>query len=197
MSNISKIFGIELKTIGQMSKISPTGISRFIRSGVSPEPPYEPVIVDGLKLEPDTAPYTSTIMTTGVSALYDSNVLVAVSSSWFGSYCYGIDLGQSSIINGLKCYFINGAGLTPTSWLGDNWDSVSVYKADVNGSWSFVQTFNAPALSDTGSGRGAFTLAFSSPQTARYFKVVNIEAAVLAINPEGANINISEITLII
>ena len=140
----------------------------------------------GIKLEPDTSPYTGTTLEL-FDPVCDDVKDFRFASTW-GSYrSYGIDFRTATEISVIKCY---STGRTETSWRGSGYDSVSVYESDDNATWTLVETFNAPDI--TYDGEWYFTLELSSPATARFFKVVNIESSALQVDI-GYNIYPSEI----
>ena len=153
------------------------------------------VTEDGLYLEGDTDPYTSTTMNTGMSALIDEVLTTQASVNlWYYDYSYGIDLGESKEIDGLVVHTIHGGG-DLSAWYSTGHDSVQVFKSSDNSTWTAVQTFDGPTIDYHSSGYAGFTLAFSSSQTARYFKVVNIESSSTLAVTGGASVKVSEIEI--
>lgn len=148
--------------------------------------------VSGLYLEPDTSPYTSGAMNTDNDIVDTVKNVAATANYWWIEYSYGIDLGVSKTLTALKFWFTCGA--TPSGWYGSNYDSVKIFKSSDGTTWTAVEQFDAPPITDSFSGYGAFNCVFTTAQTARYFKAVNVDTAgtTLAVTG-GASIQISEI----
>lgn len=122
----------------------------------------------GLKLEPDTSPYTGTTMGAAASVIdgmWDTKTNV---DDWESTYSYGIDLGSSVAVDRLF-FTVNKVG----TWQGANNSTFSVYKSDDNSTWSFIQTFISPEFIWAGNAISGVNLDLTSQQTARYFKIVN------------------------
>ena len=129
----------------------------------------------GLHLEPDTAPYTGTTLTTE-NGIIDGEKWSGQTgdTSWLATYSYGVDLGSAKTINKLKVYCYHGGSSALYTYYGTAYDSVAVYKSDDNSTWEFIQQFDAPPVTFAEAYHCEITLEFSR-QTARYFKVVALE----------------------
>lgn len=175
------------------SSTSSTTSSSSTTTSTTISPYIEETVVDGLYLEPDTSPYTGTTLTTGLSALYDDVYNVAASANyWLLHYSYGIDLGSAKSIARLKCRFLIASGTATDVWYGSSYDSVKVFISSDNSTWTEIEQFDAPPIIDLNSNFGSFYLHLTTPQTARYFKVVCIDTG-LAINVTGYSLKITEI----
>lgn len=125
-------------------------------------------------------------------ALLDLDVDTAAYSYWWYYYSYGVDFGEELTISEFRFWFT--CGVTPSAWLDSTHDSVKIFKSSDGTNWTAVEQFDGPPLSNLNSGYGMFTCAFATPQTARYFKIVNVEtSSTLAVLPGSASILISEI----
>lgn len=145
----------------------------------------------GLKLEPDTSPYTGTTLTS-VAALIDGTKFTAATGNyWYTHYSYGLDLGQAYEVTHLKAY--GYVGNTPTGYYNSSYDSFKAYKSDDNSTWTYIEQFDAPSLSDLAANEWTFTATFSSAQTARYFKLVYIDSSTIAFAPGGSSGKIGEL----
>jgi len=131
---------------------------------------------DGLKLEPDTSDYTGTTLTTGITALYNDVYNANVSGAWMQHYSYGLDFGSAKTVDTVIVYVRNAAGTAcGTSYYGSGYDSVQVLSSDDNTTWTDEETFNAPPLTSMSYG-GYMTLSLASSFSARYVKVVALDA---------------------
>jgi len=149
--------------------------------GPGDEPPS-----DGLYLE-DTGAAGDAVMTTGASLLYDDDLDTPASPTndyWYYHYAYGLDLGSPKTIRYLEVF----DDVQTNSWNSAAHDSVAVYKSNDNITWTHVQDFDGPTRS-----LGIWRLLFSTAQTARYFKVYNIETASTLAGPGAASIKVTEI----
>jgi len=129
----------------------------------------------GLKLEPDSAPYTDRSMDLA-PALIDTTLYTAISGEWLADYSYGIDLGSSGDVDVLRvyfeCYDLFGSGpMTPTGWSGTV--TFKVYKSDDGSNWTWVEDFVNPVIQHMALGEMYVDLAFAATQTARFFKAVS------------------------
>ena len=149
--------------------------------------PPTPDPTDGLKLEADTSPYTGTTLTTGVSALIDDVLCTQAAGCnyWFYHNAYGVDFGESVSISGLEVYCKHGS--SSAAWMDTGHDSVEVFKSNDNSTWTSVGVFNGPPFNYDENFCCSFILNFGGSETARYFKVVNIEASsTLAVLPSSS-----------
>jgi len=147
---------------------------------------------DGLKLEGDTSPTTSTL-TTGISGMVDDDYATIVTANyWNTNYSYGIDLGSSQEVHFLYCYGVHSVQAGTDHWYSAGYDSVQVYKSDDNSSWTLIEVFDGPPVIEISSVITQFKCLFSTPQTARYFKIRNIDGY-LSVGNSGASLRISEI----
>jgi len=152
-------------------------------------------MTDGLYLEPDSSPFTSGAMTTGESDIVDGvDCTGARSAYWSGQYSYGIDFGESKEVFGLDVYCIHAGGDLST-WYSSAMDSAKVFKSSDNSAWTEVDSgWDGPPIFYHISNCLGFRLEFSSSQTARYFKVVNVEASnTFAFGAGGASGKVAEI----
>lgn len=139
---------------------------------------------DGLKCT-DTPPYTSGAMTTGVSALYDTDKTIGAGASYFSAYgggTVGLDLGSVKTVAQILLYVrwtdnYNNL-VTWTAWGGGPFyaPSFSIYRSNDNSNWTFVETFSNPTPSHGGAG-ASMTFTLTNPINARYVKVVCINTS--------------------
>lgn len=125
----------------------------------------------GIRLEPDTSPYTATTLMTDAD-LVDGDRGTAASNWWLSDYSYGIDFGESQTFDEIRVYGVDSGG-SPlgTSYLGSDYDTVEVFVSDDNSSWSSVESFDSPTVTQR-TDCSYMTLPLSTVQTARYVKVV-------------------------
>ena len=125
----------------------------------------------GIRLEPDTSPYTATTLTTDVD-LVDGDRGTAASNWWLADYSYGVDFGEAQTFDEIRVYGVDSGG-SPlgTSYLGSDYDTVEVFVSDDNSSWSSVESFDAPTVTQI-TDCSYMTLPLSTVQTSRYVKVV-------------------------
>lgn len=146
--------------------------------------------VSGLYLEPDTSPYTGTTLS-ALAALVDSVLYTPASGNyWYVHYSYGIDLGSALTISKLTAS--GSCTVTPTGYYAGH-DSFKVFKSDDNSTWTLIEQFDAPTIIHSAANQWGIDFVFSANQTARYFKIVYIDATTLAFNPGGASAKIGEI----
>jgi|GEM_PF-2475884 len=139
---------------------------------------------DGLKCT-DTPPYTSGAMTTGVSALFDTDKTIGAGASYFSAYgggTVGLDLGSVKGVAQILLYVrwtdnYNNL-VTWTAWGGGPFyaPNFSIYRSDDNSNWTFVETFSNPTPSHGGAG-ACLTFTLTNPVNARYVKVVCINTS--------------------
>lgn len=146
----------------------------------------------GLKLEPDTFPYTSGTMDSDADIIDGSLFAAATDNFWASSYSYGVDLGRECVVAAMIIHCYPGA-VTPTSWYTVAHDSVVVFKSADGSAWTQVEQFDAPMIIHAGLGQLSFYLPFTRLQAAKYFKVVYVDFTTLAVNPGGASCSIGEI----
>lgn len=144
-----------------------------------------------LSLEPDSSPYTSGAMESLALFLDAYLSLLHIDCSWLASYSYGFQLSEQREVSNIYCCFY-AEGFS-TTWFGATFDSVEVFKSNDNSSWTSVEQFDAPPLTQISTFFGFFTLTLTTPQTAQYFKVVNIESNPLVVNGTGFEIKIRSI----
>lgn len=122
----------------------------------------------------DTTPTTGSVLT-AINSRFSSLTIspdetmdysVNVWNQSDGNDSIGLDFGSSTTINALRViYSLGAAGLsTQLRPCGGNF---TIYKSDNNSTWTLIQT---EAVSKSLS-RGEHIFVFSSPQTARYFKI--------------------------
>lgn len=98
-----------------------------------------------------------------------------------GNDSIGLDFGSSTTINAIRIiYGLGAAGLS--TQLRPCGGDFTIYKSDTNSTWTLIQT---EAVSKSLS-RGEHIFVFSSPQTARYFKVT---AGYVVADLSGSNLN--------
>lgn len=147
----------------------------------------------GLKLEPDTAPYTSGAMTTDNDLIDNDTTTKACGTWWLYKWAYGFDTGSASTqIHSIVVRVNHALASAVSTWYTTNNDSFSVYKSSDNSTWTFVETFNAPPISAAVNYYFTFTCELASPDTARYWKIVSIDGNP-AVTAGGASISITEI----
>lgn len=128
--------------------------------------------IDGLYLEPDTSPYTSTTLSSDPT-LVDGNLWSGGSNIvFYEHYAYGLDLGSSKEVSLLKLYLTH-ACTDVDSYYAAGYDSMDVFKSDDNANWTFVESYDAPPIFFHEDYHIGIELEFISSVTARYFKVVS------------------------
>lgn len=139
-----------------------------------------------LTLQPDSSPYTAGLMDPlfcPSDGLFGSlhNQLY-----WLANYSYGLNLGAQRQVSNIYCSCYTAT--FSNSWYGANNDSVEVFKSNDNSTWTSVEQFDAPPITQISTFFLYFTLALSAPETAQYFKVVAIDPGALAIGVGGTSI---------
>lgn len=130
----------------------------------------------GFDSTPLVGPSTNTIE----SGLIDGNYTNTVDTFWQNTKAYMIDMGSSVTLDEIVVRFYVSSG-TPTSWISGNRE-VGLYISDDDATYTFVEEQAGPTLFDGTPNYGAFRFTFSSPQTARYFKLRNNCGSNLATN---------------
>lgn len=102
----------------------------------------------------------------GKALLYDADK-VSIANGEFDIFAsYGLDLGIAKEVKTIISYDNRAS----TTWFTADTDSVGVYKSDDDNTWTLVEQFDGPPR-----GAGKFTLELTAAQTARYFKIRNME----------------------
>ena len=147
----------------------------------------------GLSLEPDSSPFTSGSMATD-NGIIDGNRFTGQGGShyWYYYYSYGADIGLQDSVDIIECYCSHVGG-DRSAWYSSSHDSVSVFKSNDGSAWTLVERFDDPPVHYHASNQFGFRLTLSSSQTARYFKVVNVETSSTLGVVGGASLVMQEI----
>jgi hypothetical protein len=126
----------------------------------------------GLWSTPPVADPTSSTMSieTGFT---DGDYSTEPQSNWNTYTEAGVDMGESMTLTGMKFYNNDGGAVgVVTDWYaGPGGRTVALYTSNDNSTWTFIENFDGPPLFDIADGVFNFEITFSSPQTARYFKI--------------------------
>lgn len=128
-------------------------------------------INDGLMLEGDSTPLSSTL-DTSILAMYDNDYNTAV-SGYFSHYnAYGLDFGSSKSIDKIICYCVtNQSSRDCPYWYPGGANIFGVYSSNDNSTWTLEETFDKPTIISHGLGLNVFEIVLASTINSRYVKV--------------------------
>lgn len=145
-----------------------------------------------LSLQPDSAPYTSGAMEPLFCPSDGRFGSLHNDLNWMPHYSYAFNLGQQRQVSNIYCSCYTA--VFSSSWYGPNNDSVQVFKSNDNSTWTLVEQFDAPPITQISTFFLYFTLSLATPQPAQYFKVVAIDPGALAIGIGGMSIKLRGIS---
>ena len=121
----------------------------------------------GLKLQPDTPPYTGTTLSS-VPGIVDG-IWTTNYGEFIKDYSYGVDFGTAKPITRLFVFHTYG-----DTWRTPYIDyaTMELYYSNDNATWTLIQEYIAPTHTIGSSAGSGFVVDFTSVN-ARYYKIVN------------------------
>jgi hypothetical protein len=142
-------------------------------SNIFPRPPDpEPVIA--YEYMTDSNPTSMTFSSSYPELINGDRYTQYRGIGWLNKWSYGIDLGTAGEINGLDMWTVYIDAGVKTTFLNAAYGTFDAYKSDDNSTWTLIERFAVPPRINTVQDSFAFRCEFSTPQTARYFKLHGI-----------------------